>query len=337
MLQKNLSSGDLIADRRADYARGLAGACAFAEAAEVMRQALERAPAWAAGWFTLGTYLEKADSREPAGAAYREVLKLTDSDIFGAGLKLAALGLAVVPPAPPAAFVERLFDDYAERFDKALVERLAYAVPAQLSAMLRQVRGADGPFAHAVDLGCGTGLMGERLRADVSYLEGYDLSAGMLAKAAGKGLYDQLGLYDLSLASHSQTLRLTGSAPVDLVTAADVLIYLGDLAGVFALAAAMLAPGGLFALSVEKGAPDGDYMLQTSLRYAHGAGYVGRLSDQAGFDLAACRAMPIRRDGAAAIDGLLYVLRRRPLQPAVGDATLPAVIQGPNGRPLELH
>ncbi len=43
--------------------------------------------------------------------------------MFGAALKLALLGAAPVPEAPPSAYVEGLFDDYADRFETALVEK----------------------------------------------------------------------------------------------------------------------------------------------------------------------------------------------------------------------
>ncbi len=60
MTRKQFSSGDVIADRRADYARMLMEAGDHAAAAELWEQALELAPDWAAGWFRLGEAAEKA-------------------------------------------------------------------------------------------------------------------------------------------------------------------------------------------------------------------------------------------------------------------------------------
>ena len=42
-------------------------------------------------------------------------------------------------------------------------------------------------FASALDLGCGTGLMGEALRERIDHLTGVDLSAAMIAKARERG------------------------------------------------------------------------------------------------------------------------------------------------------
>ena len=309
MIQKNMSSGDLIADRRADYARGLAAEHEFVAAADLMRQALEIAPDWAAGWFSLAAYLEKAGEGEGASEALRTVLRLTDEDVFGAGMKLAALGRASVPAAPPSAFVERLFDDYAERFDKALVERLGYSVPERLADIIASTSPNAG-FAHAVDLGCGTGLMGERLRTRVSYLEGFDLSTGMLAKAQEKGIYDNLATFDLSLPSEDKCLPLGGNGKADLVTAADVLTYLGDLDTAFATASAILAPGGLFAFSVEKAPADCDWMLRPSLRYAHGEAYIKRLARGHALAVVSSTEAELRKDGTEDVIGLLFLLER---------------------------
>lgn len=129
MLPSQLSSGDVIADRRADYAKMLAESGEPASAAELMEQALELAPSWAAGWFNLAIYREKAGNVEGAVAALNEVLTLDEGDVFGARLKLAVLGAAELPEQPPSRYVERLFDDYADRFETSLVEKLGYTVP----------------------------------------------------------------------------------------------------------------------------------------------------------------------------------------------------------------
>ena len=49
-----LASGDPLAERRFAYARAAADQGDFRAAAEVLEQALERAPDWAAAWFALG-------------------------------------------------------------------------------------------------------------------------------------------------------------------------------------------------------------------------------------------------------------------------------------------
>lgn len=293
----DLSSGDLLASRRADYAEMLFGAGDHAAAAELMLGALELAPGWAMGWFRLGEMQETAGAPDQAGEAWRMALKLDPADRAGAALKLELIGEAPVSAAPPSPFVEALFDQYAGSFDAALVEKLAYRVPELLDGAIRAQRDR---FDHAIDLGCGTGLMGERLRPIAGFVEGYDISAAMLKKAETKRIYDKLAKADL------QTIHLA-PASADLVTAADVFMYVGALDGIFATAAAALKAGGLFAFSVEHHSGLEDVALRASRRYAHSETYLRRLLAEAGLSVVSLERADIRMDRGEAIEGLIVV------------------------------
>lgn len=313
MTSQTLSSSDLMADRRAGYARMYAEAGDFAAAAELMRQTLEERPEWAAGWFSLGLYEEKAGNVEPACAAFLETLKLAPDDIFGAELKLAAHGRSPAPTRQVTAYVRRLFDDYAERFDQALVQKLHYNLPEALTAMI--FASGQSCFAHAIDLGCGTGLMGERLRKAVSFLQGFDLSAGMLAKARAKGIYDLLEQADLS-----DERPWTVPAKADLIVAADVFNYLGDLTQVFRRAGGLSAADGLFAFSVETNPDPDGFALRSSLRFGHGEAYVRRLLAGTGFIIVDMRHLTLRRDAGQPVEGMAFLARWQPSAPkALGD------------------
>lgn len=272
-------------------------------------QALELAPHWAAGWHQLAGYREKAGDLAGAADAWRQVLILSPSDIFGASLKLSLTGQAEMPPTPPTEYVEALFDGYSDRFDTALVEELGYCVPERLTTLLGEVGREEARFARVIDLGCGTGLFGERIRRMTSWLEGYDLSQGMLAKASEKSLYDRLGQADIL---HGiPAARPQGAEPADLVAAADVFSYFGDLDPVMQVATSLVADGGLLAFSLEAGSEDCDWLLQASLRYCHGERYVRQLLDRHGLDVQGLSREAIRQDGGAPISGLLVVARKR--------------------------
>lgn len=313
MTSPHFSSGDLIADRRADYARMFAESGEFAEAHEVMEQALEQVPTWAAGWFRLAEYAEKSGRKEAATAALEKVVALDPTDIFGASLKLAVLGAKDAPATPPSSYVERLFDDYADRFDTALVERLDYTVPQTLARLVRKHAGENAHFDLVSDIGCGTGLFGAEIRALAGRLEGFDLSAGMLAKAQDKAVYDRLAQADLSLPAKISGLFADGArqARADLVSAADVLMYLGDLAEVFPSAALLTKPGGLFAFSVEDGGEADAPLLRPSLRYAHPEAFIRQRMAETGFDFVALEKSVIRRDAGQPVHGLLFLARRQ--------------------------
>ena len=307
-----LSSGDLIADRRAEYAHMLAESGDHTDAADLMSQALELVPDWAAGWFRLADYQEKSGRKEAAVAALKKVLELNPDDIFGAGLKLALLGGAETPEQPSSLYVAQLFDDYADRFDKSLVEKLHYTVPEKLAALIAAQAG-NQRFAHVIDLGCGTGLFGERIRDKADHLEGFDLSANMLAKAEEKGIYDRLAQADLSLPPESCGLFAKGKASenrANLVSAADVLMYLGNLDSVFIIASKLIADDGLFAFSVEDGGDEGDFVLRESLRYAHSERYIRQLCKRFGLDILDIHKTTIRNDGGKPVFGILFLARK---------------------------
>lgn len=332
MTSVQLSSGDPTADRRAHYARLYAEGGDLAAAIEMQGQALELALGWAAGWHGLGCYREKAGDLKGAGEAWRRVLALSPADIFGAGLKLSLTGQAATPPLPPSEYVEALFDGYSDRFDTALVEDLEYRVPQLLTAMLFEVRGADAHFARVIDLGCGTGLFGERVRRITSWLEGYDLSQGMLAKARAKRVYDHLEQADIGFDFHAG--GLARATTVQLVAAADVFAYFGDLDGVIGIAAGLLQPGGLLAFSCEAGPDEADWLLQPSLRYCHGAAYLGALLERHGLTIERLRREPIRRDGETVIEGLLVIARKQDIDVEYASPRLDPAVQ--TGTPLGL-
>ncbi|PDT06024.1 methyltransferase [Rhizobium sp. M1] len=308
MQPHQLSSGDVIADRRADYARMLEEGGEPEAAAELMEQALELAPAWAAGWYRLATYREKAGRVEAAIEAYRSTLALDPEDIFGSALKLALLGDTATPDRPPSRYIERLFDDYAERFETSLVEKLDYTVPQKLAAL---VSATGRRYACAVDLGCGTGLLGPEIHGRASRLEGFDLSQNMLAKAAEKAVYDHLAQADLSLASDLSGLFVDGPrGRADLVTAADVLMYLGNLESVFANIDDLAAAGADLAFSVEDAGEGESFHLAPSLRYAHSEAYVSMLLARHGFEILDIVKTVIRKDGGKPVAGILFLTRK---------------------------
>ncbi|MEF0941954.1 methyltransferase [Rhizobium sp. BR 362] len=312
MLPSELSSGDVIADRRADYAKMLAESGEPASAAELMEQALELTPGWAAGWFTLATYREKAGNTEGAIEALNKVLALDAGDVFGARLKLSVLGAADLPDRPPSRYVERLFDDYADRFETSLVEKLGYTVPQKLAALIGDTASMPRHFRLAVDLGCGTGLFGPEIRARVDRLEGFDLSKGMLAKAAEKHVYDHLGQADLSLEPELSGVFDAGLEPhrADLITAADVLMYLGKLHGVMAIVRKLSADGAIFAFSVEDAQQPAGYVLRDSLRFAHSEAYVKEILADQGFVVQNLARSIIRMDGGKPVHGILFITRK---------------------------
>src|SRR6202171_5722176 len=124
-----LSSGDLIADRRFDFARDLQLKGDLAAAADLLLQATDLAPGFATAWFTLGEVREQLGDRNGAIVAFRTAEMTDPGDRNGAGLRLMRLGAATIAGMRPT-YVKALFDQYAPRFEAALVDDLGYRAPA---------------------------------------------------------------------------------------------------------------------------------------------------------------------------------------------------------------
>ncbi len=300
-----LSSGDLIADRRFAWAQDCEAKGDLQAAADLLLQALELTPGYASAWFALGEIREKLGDRVGAIEAFGKAREADAEDRHGAVLNLIRLGAGAATDMPPA-YVRTLFDHYASAFDKVVTEGLGYRAPALLldavETVCRKV-GRTAHFAAMLDLGCGTGLAGAVFRPLVDRLVGVDLSPRMIEQARAKNLYDRLDVLDVVqflAAEHA------AEAVYDLILAADVFVYLSDLAPVTAAAARVLAPGGLFAFTVE--AHDGaGVLLGDALRYAHGAGHLSAAIDRAGLKLLRLDAVATRTEKGQPVPALVAV------------------------------
>src|SRR5882724_3560837 len=194
-----LSSGDLVADRRFDFARDLQLKGDLVAAADLLSQAIELAPGFASAWFTLGEIRERLGERDAAIAAFRKAGEADPDDRHGASLRLMLLGAEPLS-AMPNAYVRALFDQYAPKFETALIDDLGYRGPALLFKAVLAARAAvrkPALFRRAIDLGCGTGLAATAFAREVDHFIGIDLSPRMIERARLTGIYAQLEVADM--------------------------------------------------------------------------------------------------------------------------------------------
>jgi predicted TPR repeat methyltransferase len=123
----------------------------------------------------------------------------------------------------------------------------------------------------------------------------------MLDRAREKSIYDELR--EIDILDHLSSLA-TGS--FDLLSAVDVLTYLGALEGVIAGARKVLRPGGLLAFTAEEEDGDG-YSLSGTGRYRHSPAYLDRLREEHGFEERALTEATLRTEGNAPCEGLVVV------------------------------
>jgi len=298
-----LSSGDLVADRRFEFARDLQLKGDLVAAADLLLQATELAPGFASAWFTLGQIREQLGEREAATAAFCKAREADSEDRHGASLHLMRLGAEKLSSMPQA-YVRALFDQYAPRFETALVDDLDYRGPALLfKAVLAARHAVRKPafFRRAIDLGCGTGLAASAFAREVDHFTGIDLSPRMIEKARSTGLYAELAVADML-----EGLRGRPDASTELVLAADAMVYVADLASLLCEAKRVLVAGGLFAFTVETHDGDG-VILGEGLRYAHSADYVRASIRDAGLALSQLEVLSARNEDNAPVPGLVVV------------------------------
>jgi predicted TPR repeat methyltransferase len=323
---------------QACYGQALGHAGDFAEAAEALRIAAHLDPenhvvvqkaaqARFIADLIAGVPLEAATGACLAwpGMSEKEVAKISRQafhllSAYGhkqAALKLGEARLAQNPGDPelnyilailrgepvtraPDHYVASHFDQFAEEFDKQLTGVLGYSAFKPLAEMA----GAHAVhIARVLDLGCGTGLAGPFLAQPGRHVTGVDLSAGMLEKARARGCYDSL--------LNAEAVAYLGAqeAGFDLIFAADVLIYTGDLGDVMRNAAQALVAGGLFALTIETNT-GADIALMPSGRFAHALDYVLAQAGEAGFATVATQSIQLRYETTGFVTGHLILLRR---------------------------
>jgi predicted TPR repeat methyltransferase len=299
------SSGNIVLDRRFAWAKAEADEGAHEAAADILQQIVAEAPIWSAAWFALGVAREKSGDPAGAAAAFQRLTEIDPEGLFGAPLHLARLGAATAPERAPDDYVRGLFDQYAARFDAHLVDALAYRGPALLLEALRRTeadRGGALRFRHFIDLGCGTGLMARALTPHFEQATGVDLAPLMIEEARKSGLYARLEAAELTA-----FLRVEPAASADLVIAADVFVYMGNLEEVFGETARVLTPDGLFAFSVQAG-EGADWRLGDDMRYFHSQAYVRRLAAQTGLAVLTIETASTRQDAGRDVPGLVCVL-----------------------------
>jgi len=244
---------------------------------------------------------EGADDR--ALAHYRRCLEI-DPERTGPAYMIAAMGEGDVPAQAPTDYVIDFFDWYAEEFDAHLTNNLNYNGPQQVAGTLRTLR-PDG-VGRTIDLGCGTGMAGAAAQGLVGPLTGIDLSSEMLRMAEARGIYETLIEDELLSAMRAQP-----DASADAILAADVFVYMGELAPLFGECRRVLAPGGIFIATFEDAlAATETWKLEHSGRYIHALAYLERIAADAGFIDVVSSPIVLREEYGEPVQSLLVSFER---------------------------
>ena len=268
------------------------------EALQFLHRALEGLPHSPSIHYNLAELYVLKGSVEKAIDYFTNSLALDETNI-SAKYRLTHLNGCGLRSAPEE-YITKLFDKYSETFEKHLVNKLGYDLHLRIKGYIE-----GRSFKSVLDLGCGTGLSGLSLSNNFKEMIGVDLSLRMLAKAGEKRIYTNL--------IHGEILSYLRNckSKFDLVMAADVLIYIGEIEHLFALIRKVLKKNGTFIFSVELSK---NQELKTSIsgRFAHSFSYIQRIANTSGLDIEAKQEIPLRKEHKEWIKGILFILKKGP-------------------------
>jgi predicted TPR repeat methyltransferase len=275
------------------------------EALQAYQQVQRLAPQQAQGWGEAASLLREMHRLDEAVTCYEKALEIEpDHELYR--YYLSALRGQGGPAQPPRAYVQNLFEQYADDFEPHLLGALQYRGHSHL---IEQLPAQTPPhFARVLDLGCGTGLCGPLIRPRAGELWGIDLAQGMIEQARQRGVYDHLQQADAAqfLSSCQQ--------PWHLVLAADVFIYIGALEPLFEQLARLMPANSWLAFTAEldeSGQGQDKPRLLPSLRYAHPLSYLQNCAQTHGFGWHGHHQAPLRLDQGEPMLALYAYLQRR--------------------------
>lgn len=296
------------ADARNNFANLLQRRGRVAEAIEHYEAAIAAAPDHQAAHSNYGTALYALHRAGDAALAAGKASTWARAHPGNATARhvAAALTGAQAEARAPDDYVRSAFDMFAPSFETTLA-KLEYRAPQALDALLTRLMPLAAPLGAVLDAGCGTGLAAPMLRPRGIRLEGVDLSPAMVERARARRLYDALRVDELTA-----DLRAHPGA-YDLIVAADVLCYFGELADALSACARALKPGGALAFSLERlddATPGETWRVRPSGRYAHAATSLPDLLARAGFATPELVPQSTRAEAGAPVPGLLVFARR---------------------------
>ena len=199
----------------------------------------------------------------------------------------------------PIKHIQDIFDKYAKNFDVSLVNDLQYNVPELIFDKLLEIK-KDKNFGNVVDFGCGTGLVGEKIKDYCSSLIGVDISKKMLFEAK-KNIYNKLLNIDIITFLENEKLNY------NLLIFADVFIYVGELKKIFQLIKSKNKIYGSLVFTIELN-ENKDYFLEKSGRFSHSQKYIENLASMNSFKISHFQQIKLRKESEEFIKGALVII-----------------------------
>ena len=297
--QRALELAPHSADLRFKHGVALKSAGRLAEAILELQHAIRLRSDHADAQYELGLANKAAGRVDEAIRCFQRAVELTPEN--GSACHVLSALTGVTTQTAPRQYVQNLFDGYSSTFEKHLVGELGYRVPGRFRELLLVAPRRPAKFRNALDIGCGTGLVGDQLHDLTERMTGVDVSQKMAESARRKPTYTSVVVEEAVRFLANTTERF------DLFTAADVLIYVGALEELCAAVRRRALDGAYFVFSTEE-TNGNDYELRPSGRYAHAERYVRELAMKNRFILETCTREELRKDKEGWIAGQIFVL-----------------------------
>jgi predicted TPR repeat methyltransferase len=268
-----------------------------------LKRAVELNPEDWDSWYYLGDAALTLGRRGEARDAYQKYFVVHPEDAEIEHL-LVALRDDAPPPRAPDRTIQCIYKDFADHYESLMCKDLEYQGPERIQEGIKAVIG-EARDLDVLDLGCGSGLSGVALKPFAARLTGLDLSPEMLALAKARNIYDRLEVAEIT-----EWLEQTNEY-FDLIAVCDCLIYFGDLHRIVAAAAKRLRPGGIFAMSMERG-DRYPFRLTDTGRYEHHPDHVREAASAADLAVARLEEAFLRLEYGARVTGIYAVLQKRP-------------------------
>jgi predicted TPR repeat methyltransferase len=267
-----------------------------------LKRVVEMKPDHWDAWYDLGDAALNVGKRSEGRDAYQKYFEQNPDDA-----EIEHLLIALRDDAPPPRVSDRtiqcIYRDFADHYDTLMRDDLGYQGPERMHDAIKGVIG-EARGLRILDLGCGSGLAGLRLKPFAGHLTGIDLSPEMLALAKARGLYDRLEVAEITDWLEHADERF------DIIACCDCLIYFGDLHRIVGAAAKRLNEGGMFAMSMERGARY-PFALTDTGRYQHHPDHVCDAAAEARLTVARLDEAFLRLEYGTPVTAIYAVLTAR--------------------------
>lgn len=241
----------------------------------------------------------KLEMRETAKEYLERALAINPQDSISTHMLHALTG--ATPADSPREYAHNLFNNYALYYDQHMQGQLNYTIPQHIARIAHELHLLT--LDKTLDLGCGTGLTGSVLRELSAQLVGVDIAEKMLAHAKQKNIYDQLIKMDIL------TFLRQDNALYDLIVAADVLPYFGNLDTLMHLISQHIAVEQYFIFTTEINEHH-PWQLERSARFSHQPEYINALLNNCSLRLIRQEPIPARLQNHVPLQVMLYVAQK---------------------------